>query len=176
MHILNAKKLSDQLKTGQLDEKQKFYYYFIFVLVGFLDDLMTGPYRVPLGLTKVGVWVLSLDKIRTILHHLVVIAGVALSFRENHRGDNKHFLERYLCLSIPVFFRVLIVLLTVYLLCLVVVNFDQSNRFRLWVALNSSMVKLWGGIVADFFQYGMLIFYIRQTARAAPVSLGVAQG
>ena len=174
MHFFSAKKLSDQFKTGQLDEKQKFYYYVIYILVSFVDDLMMGPSRVPLGLTNVGVLILSLDRIRTILHHLVVIAGVALSFRENHRGDNKHFLERFFCLSIPVFFRVLIGLLTVYLLCLVVVKFDQSNRFRYWVALNSSMVKLWGGIVVDLFQYGMLIFYIRQTARTTSVPSGAA--
>jgi hypothetical protein len=169
MHFFSAKKLSDRFKTGQVDEKQKFYYCVIFILVNFLGSLSLDPSRRPLGLATMGGLVLSLDGIRTILHYLVVLAGVTLSFRENRLGDNKQFLERFFCLSVPVFFQVLIILLGVYLLCMAVVYFDPSNRFRSWVALNSTMVKLWGGLVVDIFKNGMLIFYIRQTARITPV-------
>jgi hypothetical protein len=90
--ILRPGRLAAALAASELSERDKFHYLLAWALIGvFINPLVGISHR----------W----DHLRilSVVPSLLITAvGLVACFQANARGDNRAFLERYLCLSLPV--------------------------------------------------------------------------
>ena len=89
MRLLNLGHLSDQLRADALSEKQKLRLVLLMLTLQFLrHGLEFLSYRPrPDFLIVLGIG------------FLITLIGVQLCFAANSRGDNRNFIERFICLS-----------------------------------------------------------------------------
>lgn len=85
MHLLNAARLADDLGHDRLTERQKAGYFMA-------ATALTGL----LGRGAGAGWSAAI-----VLHTAVSLAGIWCCFTANERGDGRAFLERILCLTLP---------------------------------------------------------------------------
>lgn len=109
MYLWNTKALAKELKEGTLSESDKFRYYIVVVIL--YTVLLMFP-------TRGG----SSDAVDSIIGILIAILaiffGTYICYKVNKSGDNVNFVERFICLSLPIAIKifllwVLVVILTV---------------------------------------------------------------
>lgn len=91
MNFWNPAKLATDLRSGKLSEIQKFNYVVISAIIHMIvgsGSILRGHYT-------------SLHLSFIFAYICVTLVGLNISFRVNQEGDGKFFLERYLCLSVP---------------------------------------------------------------------------
>ena len=88
MHLFNAKRLSDQLRADAVSEAEKYRYFWVLLLLQSLSRALSRSSD-PTHL------------LATVLFALVSIVGLSVCFKANQRGDNHRFLERFICLAVP---------------------------------------------------------------------------
>lgn len=91
MHLLNAKRLADELRQDTVSEAQKYHY----TLASLALKLLFGTGSV---LTARPTYAYLVG---TLLTALISFGGLRACFKVNEAGDNRRFLDRYLCLSVP---------------------------------------------------------------------------
>jgi len=100
MYLWNTKALAKELKEGTLSEGEKFKYYLFGVIIyallfefgGYLDKEIFTTVNLLLSIT-----IVSLD-----------IIGIYLCYEANKQGDGLLFIERIVCLSVPLGIRILV--------------------------------------------------------------------
>jgi prolipoprotein diacylglyceryltransferase len=90
--ILRPRRLADALAADSLSERDKFHYLLIWAVFGIVVGQLVGTSPR---------WD-NLRLLATAPSLLITVAGLVACFQANARGDNRAFLERYLCLSVPV--------------------------------------------------------------------------
>jgi hypothetical protein len=90
--VLRPRHLADALASGEVSEREKFQYLLVWAAVGIVLPARLGGWT---GWSHVRVAFL-------VASLLITIVGLLACFRANARGDDRAFLERYLCLSVPV--------------------------------------------------------------------------
>ena len=90
--ILRPRHLADALASGEVSEREKFQYLLVWAAVGIVLPARLGGWT---GWSQVRVAFLVASLLTTTV-------GLLACFRANARGDDRAFLERYLCLSVPV--------------------------------------------------------------------------
>jgi hypothetical protein len=89
--ILRPRRLAMALAANEVSEREKFQYLLVWAVIGIALPSQLG------GWTG---W--SRGRVAFLLAGLLItIVGLLACFRANARGDNRAFLERYLCLSVP---------------------------------------------------------------------------
>jgi hypothetical protein len=87
--ILRPRRLADALGANALSEREKFHYLLLWAVAETLLGAGVGPW---------GPWTRS-RVASLVLLAVVTVFGLIICFRANARGDNRAFLERYVCLS-----------------------------------------------------------------------------
>ena len=109
MYLWNTKALAKELKEGTLSESEKFKYYIVGTIL----------YTVLLMLPTRGESTNTIDSLIGILIAILIIFfGTYMCYGVNKSGDNANFIERFICLSLPIAIKifliwVLVVILTV---------------------------------------------------------------
>src|ERR1700730_2408497 len=94
MYIWNAHALAKELQERTITEKQKStYLIFILILMSIAEFLCKSPANNLEIALRIGSFIADI---------FIIILGVYYCFKCNEKGDNKHFLERYICLSVPI--------------------------------------------------------------------------
>ena len=107
MYIWNSSKLVEDLRSDTVTEKEKLKYV-LFWVVGTMivsDPLFHFDYEYVLN-----------DAILSLVMLVVSIAGTIYCYKVNKNGDNKDFISRYICLSIPVGIRAFVIIIQYLLL------------------------------------------------------------
>jgi hypothetical protein len=89
--ILRPRRLAVALAAGELSEREKFEYLLVWAVIGILVPSHMGGWT-DWSRIRVAFLVISL---------VITVIGLLTCFGTNARGDNRAFLERYLCLSVP---------------------------------------------------------------------------
>ena len=90
--ILRPRRLADALAAGRLSERDKLSYLLVWPVVGTAAEY----YR-----ASVQSW--SQPQMAFVAAAVLIsILGLLVCFRANVQGDNRSFLERYVCLSVPI--------------------------------------------------------------------------
>ncbi len=89
--ILRPRRLAGALAAGELSEREKFHYLLVWAVIGILVPSHLGGWT-DWSRIRVAFVVVSL---------VIAVIGLLTCFGANARGDNRAFLERYLCLSVP---------------------------------------------------------------------------
>ena len=87
--ILRPRRLADALAANALSEPEKFQYLVLWAVAGILFGAGVGGWDA---------WTRSRVASLALLAAVTVV-GLRVCFRANTRGDNRAFLERYVCLS-----------------------------------------------------------------------------
>ena len=136
--ILRPARLAAALARNELSERDKLVYFLVWAVAGLLIEARTGNWE---GWTR-----LRITFETSCL--LVTVAGILACFHANARGDNRAFLERFLCLSVPIglvthaAYYGLYYALAVVGLALGLVRTDASNWDRDTMGLVSSLSSL----------------------------------
>ncbi len=94
MNFWRYDELANRLKAGKVSEKEKFYYFFIFMLFWYLNTLPSVSQSFG-NVDKINIW-LSLISIA------LLTFGLSCVYKVNKKGDDKNFIERIICLSFPI--------------------------------------------------------------------------
>ena len=117
--IWNSAKLARQLRDDAVSEPQKFAYYFIIFL--FVTLLGTRSFNTFIA-APMTVWDYNMDGVGVI----AFVLGTRLLFRANQSGDGKSFIERAICLFLPVSVQVVLSIVVIYILVGIAGGLGQS--------------------------------------------------
>ncbi len=102
MKILHRpKRIANDLKNNLLTEQEKFY----FILAGIIFN---GTYGTVSFINNFSIY--------TLIEYALTIGGSWWCFQENSRGDNRQFLDRFICLQAAISIRVCLVIYGLYFL------------------------------------------------------------
>ena len=93
MYLWNTKKLAVSLRNDEVGEKEKFKYFIVLLII-------LGP-PISFGLLEELEELHWVDVVSSLAMLTIVIIGSLKSFRTNCAGDNKNFIERFVCLAVP---------------------------------------------------------------------------
>lgn len=92
MYIWSFKKLTNDFIDNKVSEKEKFKYFFTLTV---LELLVMGS----LGFSHQEIN--FVNTLGFLIMSVVYLVAFAIIYRKNKIGDNKNFIERYICLSLP---------------------------------------------------------------------------
>lgn len=111
MYLWNTNALARELKEGTLSEREKFKYLLVYVVVEvILLELSNYPpyeyseFMIPMSVFSI----------------LSVIIGTYICYRTNQNGDGVRFIERYICLGLPLSIKIVVLFIAAALLLLIV--------------------------------------------------------
>lgn len=102
MYFWNIQALADELKQGTLPQRERLRYFLVFLLLDALVALIEVPHD-------------NAFYVMEVVHTVILLAGTYLCYQANQQGDQREFIDRYICLGLPIGLR----LLVLYLLALV---------------------------------------------------------
>ena len=122
MYLWNVRKLADELKSGSLTEWQKMrYFLWSNVLAGlFLEFLLMRNFNIE---SYYGYFFL-------VVNALFVYLFIQRVFLINEKGDSKDFIERVVCLGIPIgirIFALLVIIGVVLSILLLEMGFEEGG-------------------------------------------------
>ena len=106
MYWWNIKALASELKSGKVSPFEKFKYFFAFMLVTSIFVELIYLFPLPESPTL-------FDYASSILVILITILGLILCYKSNKKGDNKDFIERFVCLSWPITIRLIVIIIAI---------------------------------------------------------------
>lgn len=116
MYIWKVKKLSSDLRNNRVTEKEKFKY----ILFWALATLLSSDPALFIGLEYT---------ITSIMLVVLTIMGTNYCYFINKTGDNNDFITRYVCLSVPIGIRVVILFFCILVVFGVVEYFLELGLF-----------------------------------------------
>lgn len=105
MYVWNTRGLADDLRARRVPEPEKFRYFLAFM---FISSLATEAAQyMPEEATAVPLSGSALVVLATLV-------GTSSCYIANRQGDNECFMERFICLSLPVLVRTMVVFTVLY--------------------------------------------------------------
>ena len=108
MNFINDKELAKRFKEGTVPARKRLYYFIIFIVVVTLIISSFASSFLNASINK-------FDITADILDLIVTIIGTIFLYRTNADGDNREFIERYVCIGFQVTVQVVILILFVIL-------------------------------------------------------------
>jgi len=143
MYLWNIKALATELRSGALPQRERMKYYLVFVVLGTIAAEMA--YYVPQPVSA-----------PLIVSSSTLILGGALgtyaTYRVNRRGDDLEFIDRSMCLGLPIILRLVVVAMPVYIAYFVVGSliggeaFDRFTVHTTWID-----VGFYAALLAAFY-------------------------
>lgn len=135
MFLLRTKPLATQLSTQQLTEKETAKYLFAMFVI---EILWAVGHR---GTEPYSVW----NSISLLFGILITVTMFVTCFRLNSAYDNRDFVKRFICLSLPVTIRLACIIYTIAFL----VNLFDSNILSSWVDSEKIHLSIAAGGLLD---------------------------
>lgn len=93
MYLWNVNRLAEELRSGNLSEKQKLMYFLVYLSLLLASGAFTEATSVAMRILGVAIAI------------IIQLITTAVCYQANSRGDDKNFLERYICLQVPMTIR-----------------------------------------------------------------------
>ena len=126
MYWWNIKALAKELKAKKVSQLEKFKYFFAISIVAVV--YLEFVYLVPLleELT-------TLDVVGSLAYIFLVVLGTIFCYKANKEGDNKEFVDRFICLSWPIGIRIAAILIATLVLILIVGYSIAGDAFDTYI-------------------------------------------
>ncbi|WP_246946090.1 hypothetical protein [Bacillus pinisoli] len=145
MVFWNVEKLAIKLKNGKVAEKEKFLYFFIFIMSSSLFTYF------PIEYASNGYKYLEMFFSLTIS-----ISGIIVCYQLNQKGDGKFFIERFISLGFPIGIKIIIYGILLYLLFLIISLFITGGNL-----IDHSFIDISFLILVEIAFYVMLYRWMR---------------
>ena len=103
MYLWRSRELAAELRAGAVSEKEKFFYLLIwlsfFAVVNVLN-LVTAINEAEELLPAIS---------GGVAYFVITLVGTVVCYRSNRRGNDRAFLDRYICLSVPIWLQLFVV-------------------------------------------------------------------
>jgi H+/Cl- antiporter ClcA len=103
MYLWDVNKLSEQLITNSVTEKDKMKYLIGYITIGAISGEVS--YWSGVGMNSLNYF----DYLNGFISVLLTIIGTFICYRANQVGDGQKFVERFICLSVPIIIRIIII-------------------------------------------------------------------
>lgn len=166
MYLWHTSELAAQLKHGGVSQHDRFRYLLVFIVIIALGIELASYLERASSV---------LDISESVLTVMVIVFGSVWCYQVNKKGDDQNFVERYICLNVPIFFRLIvlfIVLYSAYLLC-GALTFGEHFRGHLE---RTTLVDVAFGVLYEVLFYWRLSVNIRWISGGAGGKLGVHGG
>ena len=121
MYLWNTKALAGELKDGTLGQRERFEYLLLFVTLTVIA-MESGRYSSEQP--SLLMWVDSALAI------VITVAGTWLCYQANRKGDDREFIDRYICMAFPIAIRLLVLLFGIFNAYLLVGYSVGGDRFE----------------------------------------------
>ena len=155
MHLFNINRLAAKLRANTLSEAEKYRYFLVMVVLRIWSDAgrlaISQPKNHFAGLVSMAI---------------ISILGFHICYKVNQRGDNQRFIERLICLSVPISIWAYLANFLFYYGGFVVAQtlLGRAEALSIWAMFSSAGVWISGAFLVVYF--GALIYFIGQIARA----------
>ena len=127
MYFWNTRALINDFKRDRVDDGEKFKYLLAWfvslslsVFIKYFKDLHWGISGVGSGVQH---------ELKNVIEILFLLAGIILAYSINRAGDNRDFNNRLICISWPIYFKLLILSLTSLWVVLKLTQLAIGNDF-----------------------------------------------
>ncbi len=107
MYLWKVNDLVNDLREEKVTESESAKYV---ILLGVLYALGSDP------IFSIGLEYTVFDTISTLIVVISTFIGTYYCYSKNRSGDNKEFLSRYICLSVPISMRLIVIIIPIALL------------------------------------------------------------
>ena len=111
MYFWNAKSLANELKDGSLPQSERMKYLLttvaLYAILFEISAMLAEP-------------VTALLILQSILIVAMTIVGTLACYEVNRRGDNREFIDRYICIGWVVIIKIMVLALAVYVVYMVI--------------------------------------------------------
>jgi hypothetical protein len=118
MNFIRDRELALRLKNNAVSSKEKFIYL---LLSGILTTIPLSSFYGKV--TEYNQWDICSD----IATFVIVIAGAFVCYRTNKRGDDKEFIERYICIGFPVGIQTGLLALVLFIFFMILIAIHGDN-------------------------------------------------
>ena len=121
MYLWKTKELVLKMKNDELSQTEKFKYFLVFIILTTIFGGLSSYTSISPTFQSV---------IASILRAVIVIAGTILCYGTNKKGDDREFIDRIICISLPLgikFFVVFIVTLLLYVILSAIIIGDAFD-------------------------------------------------
>ena len=108
MYLWNTKALATKLKSGELSQHERFKYFFLYIV------LTTVTIEFLFYVTEEQLNFFTL--ISSAIAITATVVGLILSYRVNKMGDDKEFIDRYVCVGLPIAVKLVVLLIGIGIL------------------------------------------------------------
>ena len=134
MNLVDDKQLALRLKQRQVSSREQLFYLLVFIL---LSTAMTTSFALDtLHYAPTNQWDYCID----VMAITFTIAGTIWCYRANKAGDDKEFIERYVCISLPVLIKAFALLMLGMLVLLWTMEIPEETTVYDLVLSGMSMV------------------------------------
>lgn len=119
MNFIKDKELALRFKNNEVPSKERFLYLLAHVTLTTLLSSSLFDYLVPPSVTP-NQWSLVIDFVVVVF----TIFGTILCYQTNKKGDDKDFVERYICISFPAMIQSLLIFIGVWIIYAIALSFS----------------------------------------------------
>jgi hypothetical protein len=151
IHLWRVGTVARELATNAITERDRFHY----VIASLVLHSLVGPASLlsfPSRETLVGLAV-SLP---------ISISGLRAAYVANRGDTGSHFVERYVCLAVPLLFRTYVLGYASYYAIAIVFNLATRNQYIGW--FRAPLFRLGFGIILLILYFALLVRYVRRAA------------
>lgn len=125
MQIIKDTKLAQRLKEGNVPPKEQLYYFLFISFIACLPKLNSLLYLTGGPEPEDFLCLSTLQLIEDGMFLSEIFIAIPFLYYINSKGDNTQFLERYICLSFPIFFRTMLLVLIALSLASLLIDADS---------------------------------------------------
>ena len=154
MYFWKTEDLIDELRKGSLSQADRFKYLFVFIVITvFLTELMLYVSEVPsvIAITE------------SIMVLTITIFGMIWCYQTNKLGDNAEFLDRFICLSLPITVRLFVFFGLIYTFYIIIGTSVFGEDFEKFTE-QSNWIDVIFTIVFSAYFYWRLSIAINEVA------------
>ena len=113
MYLWDVNALVEDFKEKRVTQRERLKYFLVFM--GLVTLVIYGSSLDPIELTAIAI-------VHLLIEVIVCIVGIILCYKANQRGDDEEFVDRFICIWLPVSIRVGVIYLGVIVFYLMVSN------------------------------------------------------
>lgn len=103
IHFVRDRPLAQRFRENGVPQAERIIYFLIFMMI---STVFTTSTAINAMATPVNDW----DKLTDLVYVGSIILGSIWLYKTNKKGDNDEFIERYICLSIPVAVQLVVII------------------------------------------------------------------
>lgn len=121
MYLWKTKELVSRMKSDEISQTEKFKYFLVFTILITISGQFSSYVSISPTFQAV---------IVSVLRVVIVIAGTILCYRTNKEGDDREFIDRIICISLPLGIRFFVILFATFSLYLVLSMIILGDAFN----------------------------------------------